>query len=209
MADGRGTDNRGNQDRGIPERAIGGAVAAGVEAAIRAAGIAATPIAWGARVSPAFKARVIQIAQHLGTSPDYLMAAMAFESSETFSPAIRNAVGSGAVGLIQFMPATARALGTTTEALARMSAEQQLQFVQDYFEPQRGRLNNLEDVYMAILWPAAVGRPADTVLFASPSRAYQQNRGLDGDRDGRVTKVEAAAAVRAKLQKGLQPPYVG
>lgn len=41
------------------------------------------------------------------------MAAMAFESGETFSPSIKNAAGSGAVGLIQFMPSTAKALGTS------------------------------------------------------------------------------------------------
>jgi hypothetical protein len=32
---------------------------------------------------------------------------------------------------------------------------------------------------------------------------YAQNRGLDADRDGSVTKYEAAAAVRARLDKGL------
>lgn len=151
----------------------------------------------------------MEIAERLRTSPDYLMAAMAFESAETFSPTIRNAAGSGAVGLIQFMPNTARALGTTTAALESLTAEQQLVFVQRYFEPYRGRLDDLEDVYMAVLSPNAIGRPSDDVLFAAPSKAYEQNRGLDADADGRITKREAAAAVRAKLEKGLRAPYVG
>ena len=63
-------------------------------------------------------------------------------------------------------------------------------------------MKTLEDVYMAILWPAAIGKPDDHVLFAAPGRTYDQNRGLDRDRDGRVTKREAAAAVSAKLAKG-------
>ena len=166
-------------------------------------------VAWGGRVGPAFKAKVVRIAAELGCEPDHLMACMAFESGETFSPSVRNAAGSGATGLIQFMPSIATMLGTTTAALALMSAERQLDFVAKYFEPYRGRLKSIEDVYMAILWPAAIGRPSGHVLFAAPGRTYQQNKGLDRDRDGRVTKREAAAAVIAKLAKGLREGYAG
>ena len=46
-------------------------------------------------------------------NPDFLLACMAFESGMSFCSSIRNAA-SGATGLIQFMPSTARGLGTTT-----------------------------------------------------------------------------------------------
>ena len=62
---------------------------------------------------------------------------------------------------------------------------------------------------MAILWPIAVGKPADTILFSSPSIWYRQNQGLDANHDGHVTKAEAVAAVRAKLVKGQQPAFEG
>ena len=168
-----------------------------------------TSVAWGSKVSPAFKAKVIGIAQALGTSPDYLMAAMAFETGETFSPSVPNAAGSGAVGLIQFTPPIAARLGTTTADLAQMTAVQQLDYVLKYFQGYAGRLNTLDDVYMAILWPIAVGKPADTILFTSPSIWYRQNQSLDANHDGHVTKAEAAAAVRAKLVKGQQPAFEG
>ena len=113
--------------------------------------------------------------------------------------------GQGATGLIQFLPTTARGLGTTTQYLARLTAVQQLDYVERYFYPYRNKLYTLEDVYMAILWPRAIGRSNDYVLFSSGSRAYQQNSGLDRNRDGRVTKQEAAASVELRLQKGLQP----
>ena len=89
-----------------------------------------------------------------------------------------------------------------------MTAEQQLDYVAKYFKlyPE---VRTLEDIYMAILWPRAIGKPNDYVLFEKPSKTYDQNKGLDADRDGRVTKLEAAAAVRAKLQKGIKPPLVG
>ncbi|AXB30838.1 hypothetical protein DSB67_04295 [Vibrio campbellii] len=83
-------------------------------------------IAWGAKVSPEFKHKVLLVCKELGINPDFLMACMAFETGETFSPKIKNAAGSGATGLIQFMPATAKGLGTTTEKLAQMTAVKQL-----------------------------------------------------------------------------------
>lgn len=158
-------------------------------------------IPWGAKVSAAFKKKVIEIGGRLGISPDFLMACMAFESGGTFSPKVTNAAGSGAVGLIQFMPSTARGLGTTTAALAAMSAEDQLDYVEKYFAPHKN-LGTLEDVYMVILWPAAIGKPTSYVLFQKPSKAYTQNAGLDKDKHGKVTKFEAAAAVRGMLARG-------
>src|ERR1044071_1211337 len=64
-------------------------------------------------VSQAFKDKVVKIASDLGTNPNFLMAVMSFESGATFRPSVKNMAGSGAVGLIQFMPATATGLGTT------------------------------------------------------------------------------------------------
>ena len=45
----------------------------------------------------------------------------AISTGDIFRANIKNAAGSGAVGLIQFMPSTARSLGTTSERLAAMT----------------------------------------------------------------------------------------
>ena len=168
-------------------------------------------IAWGQCVSPTFKAKVGVIAAKLNTCPDYLMAVMAFETGESFDPAIRNAAGSGAVGLIQFMPRTAIGLGTSGAALARMSALDQLDYVDRYLAPFTYRLSRLEDLYMAVLLPRAVGQADSTALFdvRINATAYQQNRGLDADHDGRITKAEATAVVREKLARGLLDGNIG
>lgn len=147
--------------------------------------------------------------ERLLLDPDYLMAAMAFETGETFSPAKRNGAGSGATGLIQFMPATARSLGTTTDKLAAMTFLGQLVYVERYFTPHRGRLQTLSDTYMAILWPKAIGQAESAVLWSrqgSP-KTYGQNAGLDSNRDGIITKAEAAAKVQAKLVRGMSPAF--
>ena len=85
-------------------------------------------IAWGQKVSEVFRERVWWICDTLGFDPDDLMACMAWETGRTFRADIKNAAGSGATGLIQFMPATAKALGTSTAELAKMSAEDQLNY---------------------------------------------------------------------------------
>lgn len=147
-----------------------------------------------------FRQKVVQIANELQVDPSYLMAAMSFETGGTFSPSIRNAAGSGATGLIQFMPSTARGLGTSTDALSKMTAIQQLDYVRKYFWPQRGRLKTLEDVYMAILYPAAIGKGAKHVLFRRGSVTYQQNRGLDWNGKGHITVGDATKLVSSRFK---------
>lgn len=166
------------------------------------------PLAWGSRVSQTFRSTVRLMAEHLQLPADganWLMACIAWESGETFSPSIRNGAGSGAIGLIQFMPGTATGLGTTVEELAKLTAEQQLEYVWRYFLPYKGKLHLLSDVYMAILWPAAIGLPDTAVLWSKDNKptTYRQNCGLDVDKDCDITKAEAASRVAEKLTKGL------
>jgi hypothetical protein len=164
-------------------------------------------IAWGAKVSAAFKVKLIEIARNIDVDPNYLISAMAFETGETFSPSAKNT--NGATGLIQFLPDTAVELGTTTADLAAMTAVDQMDYVEKYFDPYKNMLKTIEDVYMAILWPAAIGKTNSWVLFSKPSTQYNRNSGLDTDKDGHVTKAEAAAMIKAKLLKGRGAGYFG
>lgn len=186
-----------------------------------------TKIAWGAKVSDLFLEKVIAIAVKLGlpsdTGPSDLMACMAWESGETFSPSIRNGAGSGATGLIQFMPSTALSFWYTakqiaamsdaqkrtngqacTDKLAKMTAEEQLDYVEKYFMPYKGKLKNLGDLYMAILWPKAIGKPDTYVLWDKANRptTYRQNIGLDVNKDGAITRGECLKKVNEKLERG-------
>ncbi len=164
------------------------------------------PLSWGAHVTPAFRARVFSLCTDFGWREEHaswLMACMAFETGRTFSPTIRNP-RSSAVGLIQFMAATAKGLGTSVTQLARLDAVGQLHYVERYLEPFAARIHDLDDLYLAILWPAAVGRPGETILWRGSAPAYAANRGLDLDRNGRITKHEAAAKPRALLAEGYR-----
>ena len=168
------------------------------------------PLAFGNLVSEAFRVRLRELVVNLGWTDqhaDWLMVCMAFETGETFSPSIRNP-WSTATGLIQFMAATARQLGTSTTKLAAMSSVQQLAYVEAYFRPYAKRVRSLEDMYLAILWPRGVGQSLNWVLWVTGTQAYAVNRGLDLNRDGKVTKREATEKVRGLLQKGRQPGYI-
>ena len=127
---------------------------------------------------------------------------MAFETGGTFNPAEKNRAGSGATGLIQFMPSTAEGLGTTTDELAKMSRTEQMKYVEKFLSNKGISGKGLSDVYMAVLFPAAVGKPDDFVLFGKGAMsgytgtAYEQNKGLDANNDGSITKAEASAKVQ-------------
>lgn len=166
-----------------------------------------TDVIWSSKVSPEFVASVKWIADELQMPEDgvnMLMACMAWESGRTFSPSIKNAAGSGAVGLIQFMPSTAKALGTSTNALSKMTDIQQLNYVYKYFAGYKGRLKNLGDVYMAILWPAGVGKADTYVLWNKATRptTYRQNSGLDVNKDEVITRAECLVKIRQLYEEG-------
>jgi hypothetical protein len=169
------------------------------------------PLAWGAKVSPEFREKVRGISGRLGCSPDDLMSCIAWESGRTFSASERNLAGSGAVGLIQFMPSTATTLGTSVVALTSMSAVQQLDWVEKYFQPYKGRLATLADLYMAILWPAGIGKPMEYVLWdqATKPTTFRQNAGLDINHNGAITKAECAAKLYAIKAEGQKSGNVG
>lgn len=170
-----------------------------------------SPLAWGARVSPEFRAKVRAISGRLGCAPDDLMSCMAWESGRTFSASEKNLAGSGAIGLIQFMPSTAASLGTTTAALALLTPEAQLDWVEKYFEPYKGKLSTLADLYMAILWPAGVGQPLSYVLWDQNTRpvTYRENAGLDVNHDGIITKAECSVKLYAIQAEGRLPGNLG
>jgi len=157
-----------------------------------------------------FTSGVTELAKKYNVPEDYLYAVMGFETGGTFSPSEKNKAGSGATGLIQFMPKTAEGLGTSTDALSKMTRTEQLKYVDKYFEGTLNKGGSLSDVYMSVLFPAAVGKPENYVLFGKGAQsgytgtAYAQNAGLDLNGDGSITKAEAAKKVEAYLPQSSQ-----
>lgn len=137
----------------------------------------------------AFLKRVAEVASNCNMQPEWLMAIINFETAGTFSPAIKNP-STGATGLIQFMPATAEELGTSTAALAAMTNVQQLKYVEQYFRMQirrHGTIDNVAEAYLAVFYPAAIAWPMERQF---PAQVYRQNKVFDLNSDGTLTKTE-------------------
>lgn len=179
-------------------------------ATVAGAPVAMRKILWGARVTTSFKAGVLWIEEKIKLNADNLMCCMAFETGQTFDPAKKNMAGSSGTGLIQFMRATAISLGTTVEELAKMTPERQLGFVYKYFKAFGSDFSKwtLEDTYMAILFPKAIGKPLEWEMpWKYGQLAYKQNSGLDLNKDHKITKREASAGVRKMAELGKV--YIG
>ena len=150
-----------------------------------------------------FCAKLKEICSKLAINPEWLLAVMYIESR--IKPKAVNKY-TGATGLIQFMPTTANSLGTTTAELLSMNAVGQLDYVYLYLKPYAGKMHSLMDVYFAIFFPAAIGKPSDYVLQTSKLSAgliASQNTGYDINSDGEITVAE----VESKIYKilGLVP----
>jgi len=126
-----------------------------------------------------FAASIESLGNDLGVDPMYLANVMYSESR--LDPSMKNKAGSGATGLIQFMPTTASNLGTTTDELSRMTPVEQMEYVRRYFSADNlgaGRLRDLRNdpsqhnVNMAVFLPSMIGKPVDTQI---PRKYWRQN----------------------------------
>ncbi|KAF2327715.1 L,D-transpeptidase [Flavobacterium daemonense] len=132
---------------------------------------------WGNKVSCEFRKKVVEISKRLGKDPNLLMAAMALETGRTFSPTAGK--GSSYVGLIQFGDDAAESIGTSRDALLKMTAIQQLDYVEKYLEKKKSKLVTLTDFYLSILMPVDIGKGStpNHVVFDNEYALVYKNDG--------------------------------
>jgi hypothetical protein len=156
------------------------------------------------RLTPEVIQEIERIAAKYNQSSIDLMKVMSFESGSTFDPAKRNAAGSSAVGVIQFMKETAKGLGTTTQDLSKMTLLEQLKYVDKYLSQYADKLKRnpgIEGLYMSVLYPKAISKSPDYVLFKEGTKEYEQNKGLDTNKDSTITVKEASDKPRNRIVK--------
>jgi hypothetical protein len=129
------------------------------------------------------------LALKYGFPAEWLANLINFESGGTFNPAIQNSIG--ATGLIQFIKSTAIGLGTTTDALSKMTFAQQMQYVDKYiggylkslgvkkgvFDPITQKVTDKfsqGDLFMFIFYPVSVGNPS----YPFPEKVVKANGGI-------------------------------
>ena len=151
-----------------------------------------------------FTNKVKEICDKLNIDENWLMFVMYFESAKSFRANKVNPV-SGATGLIQFMPATARALGTTTSALAKMTNVQQLDFVYEYLKPYKWKMNSWIDVYLAVFYPKAMNQGDNYTI--KPDIVAKQNAIFDLNKDLDITVAEIKTALRKHIPEKYKNDY--
>lgn len=151
-------------------------------------------------LSNAFYNKVVDVAKNVNCSPNDLMALMYSESRLDASAVNKK---SRATGLIQFMPNTAKSLGTSVEALRNMPAEEQLKYVEKYLLAQKraSKLGNSQldagTLYTLTFLPAYANKEVLATKSNDPKGYYSQNKGLDKNKDGKITKSELADRLRS------------
>jgi hypothetical protein len=147
---------------------------------------------------------LIDLCGRLQCDPLYLLGVMVAESNVTASA--RNPI-SNASGLIQFLPSTLTHLGWTgtPDAFRHLNADQQLRYVEAYFQPYvHFGLNSAARVYQAVFLPSSLplGSGIGTIIAQKGgvnAAVYERNRGLDSNFDGRITVGELQQAIERKL----------
>lgn len=112
------------------------------------------------------------------------------------NPRVQNTLG--ATGLIQFMPLTAKSLGTTTQELRKMSAIDQLLFVEKFYKPAMNQIYSYAEFRLYAFFPAALRWENDRVLQTpglSAKEVALRNPLHDLNRDMQITKLEYLKSV--------------
>jgi hypothetical protein len=143
-----------------------------------------------------FLENVQSYSKEMNIDPTDLLGVMAAESG--IDPKAKNK-GSGATGLIQFMPSTAKGLGTTTEELSKMDRSQQFEYVKKYFTSvglKKGAAK--EDIYAKVFLPA---RSESEVLAKKGESYYEANVGLDIGKKGYIAKTDLSSFVEKRKKQ--------
>lgn len=136
-------------------------------------------IAYQEKINTSQLNEVLRVSKVLGIEPDWLMCTMYGESK--LNPQAKNP-NSSATGLIQFVSDTAFSLGTSVSQLYEMNFEHQIQYVEKYLMPYKGKMKSYRDVYLAVFNPSFIGKKE----WVLPQSKYLPNKGMDFNKDGRI-----------------------
>lgn len=152
-----------------------------------------------------FVDKVKDIAKKVNCDYRDLLGVMNSESG--LDPTARNR-HSGAIGLLQFTGIAIKDLNQvygmnlTKDKIANMSAMEQLDLVEKYllrsksFKFNSGEKLDSADLYAIVYRPAFAGK--NVIATKNDGKTYSQNRGLDLDKDGMITRQDLAMAVQRK-----------
>lgn len=163
-----------------------------------------------AELGPEFVRQLAAVVDRLGWTEehaDYLAATMRAESGlrpEAVNPS------TGASGLIQWMPVTAKRLGTTVEQIRKLGAVEQLPLVEAYYRDFGAVAPR--DIRVVTFLPndssgrPNAGKPDAAAATVQGEAAYGANAALDSNKDGTITVGEVRAAADGAVSAARARP---
>lgn len=143
-----------------------------------------------------FTRRVIEISDTLGVDPNWSMVLMNSESGLKSNAKNRF---TGAYGLFQLTPGTAKHMKVDFSKYKDMNQLQQLEVFLQYFIPFKNRMHSFVDMYLCCFYPmgGAVMRIQGDYIF--PKSVCVQNKSFDIDKDGVLHLWEVRNYMRKKI----------
>jgi len=130
---------------------------------------------------PEFVASVEKLAEKRGISTSEIYKIIQGESG--FKPTAQNK--SGATGLFQLMPASAKELGYSTSDIKKMSPSQQVDLYDKYLD--RWSYSNKNRLGIMQAAPAFANREPEAIIYGKSTAAWKQNPGWREKGDGPIT----------------------
>lgn len=160
------------------------------------------------RISKELSDRVIERSAQMGIEPSWFMFLSDFESG--LDPYRENSFG--CFSWIQFCPdfsggdyKTIKGKRYYFSDLKNYTPLQLLDLSFEYLEEQQsihGKFAAYQDLYLAILWPVAIGKPDDYVLKTSSNPIFDIN-----PKDGTITKGEVNQYMDNRVREKVPQEY--
>lgn len=132
------------------------------------------------------RSKLRKISKELDIKPEWLYKTIFIEcGGDIYKP---NPY-SGAVGAIQFTPATANALGTDTSQIKKMSMCQQLDLVKNYIQKISNghKISNVYQLYLLVFFPNAAYQNGDFIIGNNHTKVFKYNQILCNKEDTTLT----------------------
>lgn len=164
---------------------------------------------FSSKVSKEFVDKAIIISNKLGIEPDWLMFLIDWESAGSFRASIENSFG--CIGLIQFCPdyqgsdfKTIGGVQYKMSIIKAMTEEDQLDLVYDYLkevQSYKGKFADYYQLYFAILFPEAKGKPDDYILNTKTNPIFDLNK------NGSITVLEVKQYLDNMVKEKVPASY--
>lgn len=149
---------------------------------------------------------IVRVSNNLDIDPSWL--ANVIKSESNFDYQIQNK-DTLATGLIQFIPSTARGLGTTTQELLNMTPSEQMNYVEKYLKTYKKYLKDQNSVVLAVFYPAALVHNDDWDMAGdwATRKGYQKGTQAWEDKVAYFSRINGGIRYKGDYYKKFLPSW--